>query len=136
MKSSQNKRSKCSLKISFRADRVLFSFEAPRVKYFQIKILTITNLANAMGSCERQSCECDMAFAITLSTLKTPNNQNTNGEICFVNVISSGNSDGNANANTPANGDCCQQNGLMTWFSAQSQQCCPEGTIKNFGELC
>jgi hypothetical protein len=77
-----------------------------------------------------------MAFAITLSTLKTPTNQNTNEETCTVNVITNGNTDGNADANTPANGDCCQHSGLMTWFSAQSQQCCPEGTIKNFGELC
>jgi hypothetical protein len=67
-----------------------------------------------------------MAFAAKLVTLGgNPTQQNTDTENCEFSQY----------GGSPS-GDCCHKNGLMTWYNTNLQQCCPDKSLKNVGELC
>ena len=82
-------------------------------------------LVDKVGSCQRQMCECDRNFAISLGQVQ-PN------EDFFAPKLDTDLYCRKAFPN--GNGSCCQSpSGLFTWYNSNQHDCCSSGNIAEIG---
>ena len=93
--------------------------------FSKIRLFLSLFLVDKVGSCQRQMCECDRNFAISLGQVQ-PN------EDFFAPKLDTDLYCRKAFPN--GNGSCCQSpSGLFTWYNSNQHDCCSSGNIAEIG---
>ena len=105
---------------------------------------------NDADTCERATCECDVAFAKAQLAVKNTYNEQyhhsfgnfdpTDQANCpFGPSLSSGSSSSPGSGSSSADKKCCNNADKSTNFklyNANKQQCCSDGSLKELGQFC